>query len=389
MKLTILFLCLLLLVPYVYGGEAYHKIDTLELNIDDWGDTAQVSKITPTLAIMGFEYLDTVSYQPDTTAHQTISWTSPQQIMTFTLAGNTGDLLVLDTVGIGVVGCTISFQAQDLGVSYDLSTGADSTIATAYDSIVARFNLVAALTDSVDAQDSGTYIKFVSLIGEGVLKGPWTMLMSTDSTDTASAIDSVTIAMICDSMTTAINADAGLDSFMTAFDSTTFYITQSDDKGVLFYHTFLNHADTHGTLVASQANVTANSEFTDTILLIPTTNKFRDHYTGIYGTFILDSSLQTDIGVGLSDSVQITLATGRNYRGTSLELFELDSATQAPAGSLPCTLRVSHDPAVAGADTLIKENWYLIIHVSDTANDTTNYLSKMPFWIDYIMLKDD
>jgi len=282
------------------------------------------------------------------------------------------------------VACSIAFQAQTLGVEYDLSTGADSTVATALDSIVAIFNAKAALTDSVDAQDSGTYIKFVSLIGEGVLKGPWTVIMSSDSTDTAGAADSVTIAMVCDSMVATTNADAGVDSFMTAYDSSTFYIIQSDDPGVLFHDTNLNHADTHGTWAESQANVTSSSDQTDTLLYYPiwlADDQFRA--LGIHGDIVIDTSITDSanaiFGLGLADSASLWVRSYRDSGGVRT-YRDLDSVHGSLSSGLPVTLHISRIPAYAN-DTVFFDGLVISWYISDTLSKIV-VTREYPIYID-------
>ena len=78
-----------LLIPlfcFVLAGVAgaagpINYLDSIDFPIVETGDTAQVSKITPTLAVMGFGYIDSMSYNADTGDHVTLTWTSPMQAM--------------------------------------------------------------------------------------------------------------------------------------------------------------------------------------------------------------------------------------------------------------------------------------------------------------------
>jgi len=136
--------------------------DTVIAVLSDSGDTARILKIQPKLAIDSQIYVCTLTIPHlKTDSIHDVTWTAPLQTMIFSLAGNTGNLTKLDTVGIGVVGCTATLAGGDLGMEYDLSTGADSTIATALDSICAIWNAVVGLDDSLDMEDSATYIKII------------------------------------------------------------------------------------------------------------------------------------------------------------------------------------------------------------------------------------
>ena len=365
---VVLAVCALLTTNVFAGGKQVSDFENITFPIVTTGDTAQVSKITPILGVMGFGYIDSMSYNADTGDHVTLTWTSPMQAMILSIGPITATPTLIDTTILLTVGCTVVFAgADELGIEYDTETGADATLATAIDSIVDIFNKRTNLKDSVLAQDSGTYIKLVSKIGEGAQEGPWTMQLSTDSMDTAGCPDSVTLAMICDSMVATINADDSASAHVTAYDSSTFYITQAVDPGLLFYHTFLNHADTHGTLAASQANVTSRSRHGDTILLAPLFVGESHNYAGIYATFKIDSAITQSQGIGLSDSAYLFLAAWRSNAGTS-EYFLLDSDS---CNALPCSLRAAH-PMQNGSDTLLKRELHFYYELSDTASDTTD-----------------
>ena len=470
-KLFIAFLCLLCMGVVGASDRTIHERDSVEMQITTVGDTAQVTTFYVESAVDSFLYIDSFSYQADTTKHKTITyqtlarrvaitptsaldsfmyidsirgcadtvgWASPVQVMRFILTGNTGDVTKLDTVGIGVVTCSVAFAGgETLGIEYDLSTGADSTIATALDSIVAIFNGATNLTDSVEAEDSATYIKLISSFSQEAFGGRWSLVMSSDSTDSNSSITS--IAMVCDSMTAYINAKAGTSDSLVASDSGTYYVVQNlhggdttlntgwmvvpqdtaqdtatsyavtieeivdslvskigasanldsfitvakasdtsytitaDDPGVLFYACVDDSAQDSA---LTQANVTSRSIMCDTIRLVYTISADGQQYKGVNGVFYLDSTLQVDStlranqGISIIDSAEIVFAVGRERwlpTGKIFDVYELDSAN---CDSLPCSLKVSRDPAAAGVDTLFKEYMYLIIYVSDTATDT-------------------
>lgn len=332
------------------------------LSVTDSGDSAQVSLLHTLTAVDSFDYKDTFSYQYDTSVHQTIKWTSAVQIMIITPTVDTASLYA----------CSVSFAADTLGIAFDAS-GTKPVLDSLIDSLVAKLNAVAGLTDSVDFQDSATYIKAVSLFGQRKFTARWKIEKGitggTGTIDTASHASLVTVAMVVDSMVAAINADAGLDSFMTAANSgDTGYTITSDDAGVLFYATTLNHADTGGTLVASQANVTSKSTTTDTIALPPLmSNGFVTN--AMYGRLIVEANPVTlGAQVGNSDSIYIHLYTV--FAGDQWQLLLDDSSA-----SLPCTSWVAYGPDTTGGgvdpDTLFHEGFYLTYTVTDTATDTS------------------
>jgi hypothetical protein len=243
-------------------------------------------------------------------------------------------------------------------------------------------NLKAVLTDSVTAEDSVTYIKLVSNFSGGQFAGRWSMIMvvagGTGTLDSAAHASQATVAMICDTMVAKINADAGLDSFMTAADATTSYTVTSDDAGVLFFGASFGGtgasltADSLQDTTHTQANVTSQSSYQDTIDLISLIYDDFD-MAGYQLVAILDSSTTVAQGLGLSDSGYLWLYTTRRigYGSDSVEMFLLDSAV---ANSLPLRLecKVGADTTGGGVDpdTLFKERFQLVYRVTDTASDT-------------------
>lgn len=389
-RIVLLSTWLLAFVAAVVFGNGARTVDkTLyaEFATTTAGDTAQVSKITPILAIMGFEYKDSISYwnpadSTDTTAHSQISWTAPMQAMILTIADLTADEGAVDSTVLGTISCSAQFVAETLGFDFDVSECADSSLATLIDSLVDIFNKVTDLTDSIDAQDSGAYIKLVSLESEGVNQGAWSISLfssagaPTDSCDTVTGANMVTIAMVCDSMVAAANASDTFPDYMTAYDSATFYIIQSDDAGLLFYYTFYNHADTHGTLTASQANVTSFSFITDTFSVaefgpLLATEVFRG--SGIMGWIILHPSEDTEQGFGESDSAKIWLySIDRADSNLIYSVLDEDSCD-----ALPCSCRVDIIHAAAN-DTIFGYQLGLGYRVRDSVSDTViNALYRM------------
>jgi hypothetical protein len=356
------------------GARVVDKSLNAEFATSELGDTAQVSKKAPQVAVDSFVYIDTFSYQADTTAHQTITWLSPVQIMRLTPG-------TVDSST--VIACSVAFQAVTLGFTVDPGD-AYITVAKICDTLTSLINATATLTDSVTAEDSGTYVKIVDLFSEKTHSGNWSMIFAmtggTGTMDTAGTV--TTIAMVCDSMVASVNADAGLDSFLTAYDSATFYITQSDDAGVLFWDSSLNDPDTHATVTRSQANVTSNSNRTDTFnlgefMVSLVDGQFRG--SGVYGDIVLSASSDTNQGLGDSDSGYIWLLTGRPV-GSNIIYTVI---AQDSANALPCTLHVAVDHA-ASNDTILHNYLALAWAVMDTLTDTTMQ-TTYPITVDLIV----
>lgn len=346
-----------------------HNRRNVTMSVTTAGDTAEVHTVTVKMTSDSGVFIDSVFFTNDTSQHVVCSVRTPLQAMIFTLAGNTGNLTKLDTVGIGVVGCTAVFAAQELGIEYDLSTGADSTIATALDSLVDIWNKATNLKDTINAQDSGTYIKLVSKFGEEKLTQRWSMKMTTDSTDTSSHTGMFSENDICDSLVAFINADDSASVYVTAAvatdTSTTFTIT-SNDPGVPIHSVSVTGSDTMSS-AATQENVTSWSSVQDTFALGEPPGFAGSEWGGIQGRFLVESTLTTTKqGIGLKDSIYIQLWRKRFLGGTAVwDVLDADSCADSP-----CSLWVHHIDA-AGTDTLLGEQLYLYVRVADSASDTT------------------
>jgi hypothetical protein len=364
-----------------------HDYSNISLSIVATGDTAEVHTVTVKLTSDSGLFLDSVFFTNDTSQHYVASLKPPVQTMIFTLAGNTGDLTKLDTVGIGVVRCSVAFAAETLGVDYDLSTGADSTIATAYDSIVDIFNSKAALTDSVDAQDSATYIKFVSLFGEEKFTKRWSMRLSSDSTDTAAHVTQLSKNAICDSLVALINGDDSAAAYLTAAvatdTSTTFTLT-SNDPGVPIHSVSVTGSDTMASAV-TQENVTSWSRKLDTIALTPAivTDPIGPNYRGFDGFFKVVASPTTTQGIGSSDSVYLQLWSAKE-KGGATEYTVLAGDT---CNACPCSLEYTLPPDTARAAITLGEKLFIWVQIADSASDTTCSI-LYPFRQDYIIYED-
>lgn len=356
-----------------------HKRDNLTVSITTAGDTAQVTTRMPVVAVDSFIYIDTFSYHADTTAHKTISWLSPLQVARITPTAVDSST---------VYSCSVAFQAQTLG--FDLDPGdAYVTVAKLCDTITYLFDNTTNLKDSVDAQDSTTYVKIVSKFGEVTLTGNWAVHYGvtggTGTLDTTANGGSTvtTKAMVCDSMVAKINASANLDSFLTAAvtaTDSTFTIT-SDDAGVLFWDSSLNDPDTYSTVTRTQANVTSWSSSSDTIEIDPAIVASNGvNWTGINSFFKIAASADTTWGIGAKDSVKLRLLSKR-LKGAAWEITVL---AEDSCAACPCSLEYVLPPDTARAAITIGENLFFYWLIKDSASDTTKDI-LYPVNLDYVL----
>lgn len=349
------------MVVLAAGGMVKNRIEIVSLSIVTTGDTAQVTKFTPIIGVDSFTYIDTFSFwnasdSTDTTKHSTVKWTSPVQSMRLNVTFDS----------TSTYKCSLDLGTFVRGFDFDATTiEAGKTLEKLIDSLVDTFNKVVTMKDTVKAEDSVTYIKLVSLMGQRELENNarWTVSPITNF-DTVSTW-ATTIADVCDSLVGSINAVSTADSlatFLTAYDSTTFYITQSDDAGLLYWDSSLNHVDTSGTIARSQANVTSWSTLQDTLGLERLVYPDRS-YNALMARIIISPSALTNQGFGLLDSGYIWLYTtlGNKY-------YLIDSAFR---NALPCTLLMSITNSTAGRDTLFKEDLIMVYRITDSVSDTT------------------
>ena len=223
-RLFVRLLVLSVMVTAVYGATRFnHYTETISLSVTTAVDSIQATKFTPSFGVDSFQYKDTFSYwnatdSTDTTAHKTVVWTSPSQkarlnivwdtTKTYycsldcgtniygaqwvsdndvTTAGQAIDSLV--AIVNAIAGLTDTIVLED-SVSYikvrskiaqaglegdarwrikagpagflDTVTYANTTVAMACDSMVAKVNAATGLLTYVTASDSTTYYKIVS-----------------------------------------------------------------------------------------------------------------------------------------------------------------------------------------------------------------------------------
>ena len=365
-RLLFVFLLAVLATVVFADGEYLPVVGSKDLAfaITDAGDSTMITKYTP-VAFDSFTYSDSFSYEADTSAHQTISWTSPVQTM-----------IITPTVDVATTySCSLDFNAgATVGVEKDYASGV-ATVAALIDTLVDMINKKAVLTDSVTAEDSVTYIKLVSNFSGGQFGGRWSMIMvvagGAGTLDSAAHASQATVAMICDTMVALINADAGLDSHMTASDSATYYMVTADKAGVLFFGAVFGGtgasltADSLQDTVHTRANYTSSSSQTDTTSL--TDIRGFDH---IDGQIILRNSYSGYAGQGNEDSAIVTLySVGPDAR----VIIAVDTC-----GSPPCTLDVMLHSNVG--DTALRRQIEIGTFINDTVSDTSLTIYYRMLW---------
>lgn len=363
MKKRIGLLIVLSLATLMLGAGEYKVLrtgdagvpDTVIAVLSDSGDTARVLKIQPKLAIDSQLYICTLTIPHlGTDSIHDISWTSPLQ-----------SLIITPTHATATYSCSLAFASEDTLEFEIVLDGSDTTTALIVDSLVYFFNNTTNLKDSVVAHDSVTYCKLISKFSEITFDGRWELqfdVTSTGDLDTASTV--TTVAMVCDSLVATCNAaDSGAD-FVTAYDSTTFYIIQSDDKGLPFFVQDAGalgfHADTLDT-THTQLNVTSRMIGNDTVHVGNVAG-----FATLQGKIVLFDCAVTPENattgcLGNDDSARIWLYTDR-----AGELFLVDSGLYA---SPPCTLNVEV-PRVTG-DTLLEHDLYIRYWWDDSCTDVT------------------
>ena len=108
--------------------------------------------------------------------------------------------------------------------TWDTATANHNTIARTCDSLNKAINDLAIVTDSVNSTDGTTKITVNSLKPQTIL-ADWTVTADT-TIDTANAYN-CTVARICDSLTAGINANATASGLVFAVDGTTKFTTHS------------------------------------------------------------------------------------------------------------------------------------------------------------------
>jgi hypothetical protein len=265
-----------------------------------------------------------------------------------------------------------------VGIEKDYASGV-ATLAALIDTLVDMINLKAVLTDSVTAEDSVTYIKLVSNFSGGQFAGRWSIIMvttgGTGTLDSAAHVSQATVAMVCDTMVALINADAGLDSHMTASDSGTYYMVTADKKGVLFFGAVFGGtgasltADSLQDTAHTQANVTSYSTDSGTVGICPVSG-----YLHASGHIILrDGQTGQHPALGNVDSAEVHLYTYKSYYRKKLDSVK--------CAQVPCTLDFTIPYVnIAGADSTMYRTLDAFWWVTDSSSDSTKTITYPLSW---------
>ena len=357
--LLLLSLCAVLVLAN--GSRTIHATKTLTFSVRNDTDTLTV---TPSTALDSFTYTDSLILAGGDTIVDT--FTSPLWAIR----------LHVDSAVSAAYLCSLYVNGTKRAFTF---TNA-ATIAAAVDSFVAKINGLAGVTDTVNAEDSGTYVYIRSLFGSlntQIPPGRFYGVRGTSAArdlkihfDTASV---TTVAMVCDSLVARINADTLVNDSVTAIDQTTNYDIVSGVMGIPV-------PDFAGDSTQDTTNTYVWSTKYDSILIASTAQD--DWFCNTYRGDILFSALDDTLrGVGDLDSIYIWVKSSWDSAGTKVFLT-LDSAI----GAFPGGLHFSKIYAAAN-DTLFRDALWLIYYIKDSTSDTT-YTTEGTISIDALLKKE-
>ena len=284
----------------------------IQMVTDNSVDTAAVLKFTPAFAPDSFVFLETLIVSPpdSPTDSSVVKWVSGYQKQRLTPSA------VWDEAR--VIACSVVYQAVTLG--FELDPGATyTTAAKICDSLTYLFNNTTTLKDSITAQDSVTYVKLIDKYSTVTHDGRWTLKLTltggaTSTLDTLTNAQRTTagyittVAMVCDSMVAKVNAAAGATK-VTAYDSTTFWIVQSDQKGLDFS---FDITDTTTDTTRTVANKADSSAIDSTYYLGSIAGA-----SSMDACIIINGPMTTDAGAGNLDTGVIVLYSYSNNQTTT------------------------------------------------------------------------
>lgn len=352
MKRAIFVLCLLAAtVVLAAGGEQWGDRVRVGHVIDQTGDSAVITKFNLFTARDGYKYCDSIRCSSTKIA---AAWTSPMQVRRVAVAASI-DTTKTDTLHVDL-------GTNKTGVVYAVANLA-WTRAQYIDTIVARFNAVTTLADTVVAQDSTTYIKLVGLIAMDNLEGDarWTLDVTNASTNLVESDSTfTTVKMVCDSMVTTINALVTVnDSVTAAVDGDTVYTVTADRPGWSMVFKVAPEDTTQDTVHIQVAK--ASSSYDTTVVSLPI-KMWYGGWNSLMGDFVFPASLTTTKGYGTLDSIWFYLYKTWRVPGSEVIIA-------ADSGTLPRTFHVALDTK---ADSLYGDGpMFMRIIQMDTATDTS------------------
>ena len=351
--LVLIVLGLVVTATLFAGAYKTSKTYTVSLDVTSAGDATEIIALTADSVSDSLTYTCTLAVLAMTDSIEAV-WLSPLMVAYITPSD-------VDTTA--TYACSVLYTSTDIA-GFEYAVPEDTVMANMIDDLVDSFEVLAAITDSITIDDSGSYIKLTADFGTETHGGRWLVHYTGDFDTTYSR---TTVAMFCDSMLAEINAEDTMD-YLLAVDSTdSIYITATQ-PGLLF--------DIHhdGGLFGSDTT-TANSTSYSTIQDTFNIGTFSHHdmgATSIVGRFVLAASASTAHGLGLSDSGIVRIHT--DLAGT-YHLLACDTAT-----SLPVTLYYS----IAAADTTLKDGIWLEYRIADTTSDTS-YAPEYTITVDYLL----
>lgn len=375
------FLCVAMLIVYAYAMRTYDFTETVSLTITSAGDTALVMKVTPTSVLDSFLYRDTIQPKSGGTKYA-LQYRTPvkKQRIYFDSVKNSTKYKFSIAMGDSVLD---SFTTAGSGMTA-------STIADSFRLVV---NRNAAITDTVDAQDSGTYVLLVSLFASQTMPsdlsfrfkaidgGTGHVYTRVDSTGLAN-----TVATIVDGLKALGDTLTGFEDSVGISDSTTFFTVYAKQKGLPFVFKGTDTTtDGTGDTSTLVANKTSYSSVTDTIWLGPTSDETWDASSMLFkATFKQRRATADTLGhSGFRDSASIQIYTISAIDGS---WFFLDSFVGDTVGNRTMTKRIVKTGMTSGAgsDTLFKGPLAVIVRVVDSTSDTTKTTANQyKFTADY------
>jgi hypothetical protein len=339
-------------------GQQFGARETFTHSIDQTGDTAVVVKFNQFTARDGYTYLDSIRCS---STKRAVSWTAPMQVRRVTVAA-TPDTTKVDTLHADL-------GTNKTGVVWTVPNIA-LTRAAYIDSMVARFNAVTTLADTIVAQDSVTYIKLVGLIAMDALEGDarWTIDITNAGNMAEGDSTFTTVKMVCDSMVATVNALTTVnDSVTAAVSGDTVYTITADRAGWAMVFKVGPADTTQDTVHVTNAKASSSYEY-DTIHL--PIRMWEGNWHNLYGDIIMQSSKTTTKGYGTLDSVWFKLYKVGVVTGT-WTLMAGDS------GAVPRTWHIAH----SAKDTLFGSGELkVILEVMDTATDAAGSYTHDVDW---------
>lgn len=369
---------LALLAMLVYAGEnRTREIDIAHI-VSGAGDSAVILRLNQFTPLDSFEYGgDIEGYGTALGEDSAYAWISGPQLARLIVTGPIDTTLVYR--------CSVDYGTNEYGFTYDVPEAeADTGVVKFIGVLVDSINNVADMSDTLQGEDSTTYVLIRSLYPQDELESGarWSVRVSNDGAGTELALgDSsyATILIVCDSVAAAINALDSISTKVTAANSGDTVITvTADTPGVAFT---IDVADTAMDTTYTRGNFTSWSTLTDTLPLFSMTNP-TTFYT-LYGDVIILPSPTTTGGYGTLDTGKIWLEAYDGVNG----FLTIDSTA---VDGLPCTLHVSipeRRDSIGGLDpdTLWRDALRLIVVVSDSATravvvgDTANHKVQTRF----------